>query len=67
MRAGLQLQNVDPRNDALNVVFAPTIQDMFMAQYPPFLGWYIIHFRREQSRVTAFVFRESARQGQLGV
>jgi CubicO group peptidase (beta-lactamase class C family) len=58
VETGLQLQNIDPRNDALNVVFAPTIRDMFMAQYPPFLSWYVIHFRREQGRVTAFVFRD---------
>jgi len=58
VEAGIQLQNVNPRNDALDVVFAPTIQDMFMAQYPPFLGWYVIHFRRERGRITAFVFRD---------
>lgn len=58
VETGIRLQNTNPRNDALNVIFAPTIPDMFMAQYPPFLEWYVIHFRREQGRITAFVFRD---------
>lgn len=58
VETGIRLQNINPQNDGLDVVFRPTIQDMFMAQYPPFLGWYVIHFRRQRGRITAFVFRD---------
>lgn len=58
---GLRLQNLDPRNDVLNVVFTPTIPDLFMARYLPALEWYMVHFRRDGAgRVTGFVFQDEA-------
>lgn len=59
VETGLRLQNLEPRNDVLNVVFTPTIQDMFMVHYPPALEWYMVHFRRDESgRLTGFVFQD---------
>ncbi|GAP12924.1 beta-lactamase class C and other penicillin binding proteins [Longilinea arvoryzae] len=59
VETGLRLQNLEPRNDVLNVVFTPTIPDLFMAHYPPALEWYMVHFRRDETgRVASFVFRD---------
>lgn len=56
---GVRLQNLEPRNDVLNVVFTPTIPDLFMAHYPPALEWYMVHFRRDgNGRVIDFVFQD---------
>jgi CubicO group peptidase (beta-lactamase class C family) len=56
---GVRLENLEPRNDALDVVFTPTIPDLFMAHYPPALEWYMVHFRRDEAgRVTGFVFQD---------
>ncbi len=60
---GIRLQNLHPGNVALNVVFTSTTPDMFLAQYPPAIGWYVVHFRRDFSRdthgrITGFVFRD---------
>ena len=58
---GICLENLDPDHDFLNVVFTPTIRDMFLARYPPLIGWYVIQFRRDAAgEVAAFVFRDEA-------
>ncbi len=59
METGIRLQNLNPGYVALNVVFTPTIQDMFLAHYPPAITWYVVHFcRNAQGRITSFVFRD---------
>jgi len=57
--SGIRLENTNPANDLLNVVFTPTIRDMFLARYPPLIGWYVIHFKRDPNgKVRAFSFRD---------
>ena len=57
--SGIRLENLNPQNDLLNVVFTPTLRDMFLARYPPLIGWYVIHFRRDLAgKVTEFSFRD---------
>ncbi len=56
---GIRLRNLNPGNVALNVVFTPTIPDMFLAHYPPAITWYVVHFCRDaHGRITSFVFRD---------
>jgi CubicO group peptidase (beta-lactamase class C family) len=56
---GVKLENLNPHNNLLNVVFTPTIRDMFLARYPPLIGWYVVHFRCDPAgQVTAFSFRD---------
>jgi CubicO group peptidase (beta-lactamase class C family) len=58
-RGGVRLENLNTQNDFLNVLFTPTIRDMFLARYPPLIGWYVVHFRRDPAgRVKAFTFRD---------
>jgi CubicO group peptidase (beta-lactamase class C family) len=59
VEAGIRLQNLNPRHDLLDVVFTTSIKDMFLARYPPLLGWYVIHFQHdEMGKIAAFVFRD---------
>jgi CubicO group peptidase (beta-lactamase class C family) len=56
---GVRLENLHSERTLLNVVFSPTIRDMFLARYPPLIGWYVVQFRRDEAgRVTAFCFRD---------
>ncbi len=56
---GIRLENLIAENNLLNVVFKPTIRDMFLARYPPVIGWYVVHFRRDAAgRITSFSFRD---------
>jgi CubicO group peptidase (beta-lactamase class C family) len=58
-RGGVRLENLNTQNDFLNVLFTPTIRDMFLARYPPLIGWYVVHFRRDPAGwVKAFTFRD---------
>jgi len=59
LEEGIRLENLNPQNDLLNVLFTPTIQDMFLARHPPLLNWYVVHFRRSPAgEVTSFTFRD---------
>ncbi len=59
VEAGIRLQNLNPGHDALNVVFTPTLPDLFLAHYPPAIGWYVVHFCRDAGgRISGFVFRD---------
>lgn len=56
---GIRLENQNPGNDLLNVVFTPTVKDMFLARHPPRIGWYVVHFRREVTgKIGGFSFRD---------